>query len=49
MKQTTTGVPVLRVIRPEAPLSGDAARFEPDQTADLIAIGTRDAENHKGW
>jgi predicted patatin/cPLA2 family phospholipase len=39
----------IRVIRPTEPLPGDAAQFEPVQTADLMAIGRRDAENHKGW
>ena len=39
----------LRVIRPTEPLPGDAAQFEPDQSADLIALGRRDAENYPGW
>ncbi len=34
----------LRVLRPSDPLPGDAARFDKDQTADIMAIGRKDAE-----
>lgn len=39
----------LRVIRPPTPLPGDAAQFEPDQSADLMAIGREIAEAFPEW
>jgi len=34
----------MRVVRPAQPLPGDAAKFEPDQSADLMAQGRADAQ-----
>lgn len=39
----------LRVIRPAEPLPGDAAKFEPEQTRAMAAIGRADAEAYGDW
>lgn len=39
----------LRVIRPAEPLPGDAAKFDPEVSQALIALGREDAEKYQGW